>query len=357
MKLRPWHYLTLTILIVLAIFTFLSIKTKYEETQKDSYVISCSAYNRNHELLISHPGALCDYLPDGRVLMSNDKSLFLLDQRDTPLWKFDEYVHHALNAVDEGRNIVYFTDEDQMFKDDLTRFDIIKKVDLKTGNLLAQWKLSEHLDQITPHLPWKYVKSEHLLDLKMGGHPHTQAKYELLHFNSIYQIPKNASHPKLFYMKPGNFIVSAGISLILFFDNNLNLIHTLVYDEIAYTTFHDVQALPSGQLLVYHNSGARFWCSRLEMVDSEDLKLTWSFKDETLEFLCSSRFGGVQLLKNGNLLFSDVSKGGRVIEINPEGHLLVDFYHPEKDPITKLPIDIYKVKSQDLSSFFRNRQN
>lgn len=344
-------------MVAAAIFAFLNFKKKHEESQKLSYVIGCSVYNQNHELLISHPGALCDYLADGKVLMSNDKALFLLDHREAPLWKKDEYVHHALSAVDENKSIVYFTDEDQIFRDDLTRFDIIKKVNFKNGNLLAEWKLSEHLDQIMPYLPWKYVKSEHLLDLKMGGHSHTQAKFEFLHFNSIYQIPENSTYPKLFYMKPGNFIVSAGISLILFFDNNLNLIHTMVYDEIAYTTFHDVQALPNGQLLIYHNSGERFWCSRLEMVDSEDLKLTWSFKDETLEFLCSSRFGGVQLLSNGNFLFSDVSKGGRIIEINPDGHVLVDFFHPEKDPVTKQSIDVYKVKAQDLTSFFKNHQN
>lgn len=346
-------FFSIALFLVSAVTAFF-LTLNSNQLKNYSYVIGCSVYNKDLEPLVSHHGVLCDFLNNGQVLMANDKSVMLLDQHEQIVWKKDEYVHHALSAVDNYKSIVYLSDEDQMFNGDLTRFDVIKKVSMENAEVQAEWKLFEHQEEILKALPWKYVKKDHLLDRQMGGHPHSKAMYEFLHFNSIYEIPKNEAYPKLPYMKPGNFIVSAGISLILFFDNHLNLIHTKVYDDISYTTFHDVQVLPDGQMLIYHNAAASFWCSRLEVVDSESLKPTWTYQDESLEKLCSNRFGSVQLLPNGNFLFSDVSSGGRVVEINKEGLILNDFFHPEKDPITQRPLDIYKVKAVDLTDFFKS---
>lgn len=335
--------------VVIAIFFYFKKSDNY-------YVVSCEVFDLEMELVHHFPGTNCEYFNDGSVLVAMGSKLTYFNKRMQILWQKNIIVHHSLESSFDQRKILLLANEFKSYNGVLTRFDVIKILDLKTGDELASWSSFDHSDKILKMVTWKYIKEEHPAYWEKNK-DEAPANFEFFHFNSFYEIPKNPKEKELPFIHENNYVVNTGLGPVLFFDKNLNLLSSVLLNPSPHVNLHDVQVTPEGHLLIYRN-----WTqeskSRLELLELPQLKTLWSFSgNRKFSNFFSKSLGSVQQLENGNFFFSDITEGGRILEIKPNGDLLNDIEYPEIDLQTNQPRQILKAKIRNLAGFISNHNN
>jgi hypothetical protein len=95
---------------------------------------------------------------------------------------------------------------------------------------------------------------------------------------------------------------------------------------------HDAQVLDNGHLLMFDNWGnyeRPEGISRVIEVDPQTSGVVWSYAGTAERPLASTVRSSVQRLPNGNTLISE-SDGGRLLEVNPRGHLVWEYVNPRR---------------------------
>lgn len=92
---------------------------------------------------------------------------------------------------------------------------------------------------------------------------------------------------------------------------------------------HDASVLENGNILIFDNGLGRGW-SRAVEVDPLTKEIVWEYRaDPADEFFTQSR-GSAQRLANGNTLMAE-SDRGHAIEVNPQGEIVWEYWHPGRD--------------------------
>lgn len=319
------------------------------------HVIFCTIFDAKGEVLRRYDGSLCLFHDDGRVFAAKTEGLSAWNKNMAAIWQRPYYVHHQMNWSLDKTQILALGSEFTQREGKLVRIDTLYVFDLngmikkrfsfdeKTINKLSPDKMSSLQELL---VPWPSVK--------------TETQYEYTHANSFYEIPTNSSAAKLAAFARGNYIVNDTMShRIIIFNRSLKkILWSMDYIFWGGHITHDVQVLPNGNLLIYANvaqveNGKK--ASALHEFDPIKKKIVWSFMEKPPHKFFSECCGGVQLLDNGNILYSDISSGQAYgIEITRSGKEVWRMSPPDKDVKSGKKIHIHQIKRVDLSSFLKN---
>lgn len=326
------------------------------------HIIGCSIYDLKGKLVREFGGGVCLFLPDGSYIagLFEEQQLYRVDKNQKILWRDNVQVHHQLNMDLTGRHFLLMTGSEQKFKGKWVRFDRLEIRDFANKSLhtFDFFKRRKELMKIAGkngddlwEIPTRFQR---------------RAKFEFSHINSFYQIDDNVLAKTIPAFAKGNYIVNAnGLRLIFILDAKLEKILwsiRQVSNHEGLAGYHDVQVTSEGRLLIYNNMAfapneASGFHSAVWSVDPVTQKRITLYEGTPLEAFASRILGGAQLLPTGNLLLSDITKGGRAFEVTSERKIVWQMMNPNVDPVSKRPLDIQQVKRLNVSEFLRlNRE-
>lgn len=319
------------------------------------YVIDCNIYNEKLETIKSMPGSYCEFLSNGNTLIGIPTRLTLYDPFMRVIWEKKLSLHHSFNKSSDESKLFVLTNSFHPYLNTTARFDDIEILQLATGETLNHWSSFDHREKLLSFVLWPFKVEEHP---KFWDKNSTEfsGDFEFFHFNSIYEIPENKLSSKFDFLRPGGMVVNTGVGPVLFFDKDLKLVHHILLDPTPTVNLHDIQVLPSGKLLIYRNRYKNEYRSQLQKYDFESSQIVWIFNgSKEIKDFYSWRFGSIQELED-RYVYSDLTAGGKVVEISKEGKWLRDFNNLESDPHRNIPKDFLKVKKVDLSSYLSKQQ-
>jgi hypothetical protein len=139
------------------------------------------------------------------------------------------------------------------------------------------------------------------------NHAFPYVKHNLTMIESFYRVGKNSS--RLPYLAEGNFLAYDAAGILYIFDRSLSRVEKrLSLRDWGLHSLRDVQVTPAGNFLFYnsgHEEGGRKFTA-LEERSPRDGRLLWSYRAQPPESFFGAYEGNVQLLANGNVLFSVV---------------------------------------------------
>jgi hypothetical protein len=288
--------------------------------------VECSIFSPSGELLWRRPQRVCNFLPDGSHIYSNDSSLFFIGANGKEIWQKPIHSHHEINTASNGDFLIISS---EWFSVNSVKFKNFSDNNINTTerkeyeSLPSSWKemrfRQDKLIRISPKgvivaersFPHEFFSADNLV--YSSAPTPDKYKLEISHFNSFYEIPTNASPLSAFHA--GNFLVNDTQNGNIFvLDEKLEkeLWH-ISYGTLGYETAHDVKVLPNGNLLIFVNRRKKGPPqSSLDEVDPVDGRLI-SQRSETGGFY--ARFmGSVQTWENGGLLFSAEKSGKPMVK-------------------------------------------
>lgn len=305
-------------------------------------VIGCEIIGMEKQVLRKYPGEICHFDNDGFVLSGQDTKIVLYDTAGDVRWSKPLKSHHQINHTLDNRNFLVIASRTV---EDGARTDILYVVN-RDGEFVKSFDLYENRALFVS----KYWKDavDRRFPLIWTPKRFPDVKWELTHVNSFYEIPEvpAALTKKLPAFQRGNFIVN-DISLMLTFVLSQDLKIIMWQQHLTTETgtmLHDVQVLTNGHLLYYDNGTPKKPQSALVEFDLETAKTAWEYYPHDRKKFYSARWGGVQLLANGNVLFSDIRNGRRSSEIDRKGREVWSMESPPK-------IYLQQVKRQDFTEF------
>jgi hypothetical protein len=322
------------------------------------YVGGCWIADEKLEVIRAYPGLFCAFLKDGSMVMAGGRGDFLsyTDAKGVVIWKRKVDVHHQMKLSHDQKKVLLLSSEvkPSEFYPAL-RYDVLLVLDLKTGRTLHRWAMQEHQPEFVSAFrkfgcydpPWK-EKRKHLGD----------SYIECSQANSFNEIPENPVAKRHGAFSAGNFVASFPLSQgIAILDKNLTrfLWTKRVEEEVDY---HDVQVLPSGELMVYYNSSCSSPFGDRVLIDISDPltgKSQWRLPQERGNF-DAPHMGGVQALDGDRILFNvnDESVGGLALMVTRKGDVLWAMPNPFKNPSNQKPWFFQDIKETDLGDFLRN---
>jgi hypothetical protein len=316
-------------------------------------VIRCMIFDAHRELVANFSdGYICIFLPDGTYISSDGTKLRRVGQLGETLWSKKLHVHHIMTLA-HNSNILVLTSKTMTFNKERVRADQLLIFD-NNGNVLSRYDLGKNIATLAA----KAERPARVISSKWAKPAYVESENEVTHANSIYEIPENESAKFNHAFDAGNIIVNTtdpGVIFIL--DPHLKkILWAMGMPSRASYGLHDVQVLPNGNLLAYNNHGFPFGkklCSELDEYDPINKVLVWVYHSTPEDRFCSEYSGGVQVLDSGNVVYSDITRGGQVFEIDRSGKEVWHFDFPKKDAQTNRPEEIQDAKIQDLSSFLK----
>ncbi len=285
-----------------------------ESAKQIHNVIGCEIYSVDKKLLRKFPGEMCLFKEDGSVVSGQDEQLVYYNRHGDVVWSKKLKPHHQLNFSLSGQEILVIGSEAIAG----VRFDVLQLVNLK-GEVEKRFALQAAQKQFLLKRWTDSVKRKHTIIWGRGRFK--DSKLEVTHVNSFYEIPDNSLEKKIPAFKQGNYIVN-DVSLMLVFVLSRDLKQVLWQDhirEVDWTMLHDVQVLKNGNLLFYDNGTKEFPQSALAEHDLRTGKDVWKYQRQPRGTFYSPRLGGIQILENGNILFTDITVSPRSIEIDRDG--------------------------------------
>lgn len=277
--------------------------------------------NLQLKLIRKFPGELCLFQKDGSVVMTFRERVAKFDFQMKEIWSYPTRAHHQINASLNGEEILIIGSEIVETADKQAgkaRGDLLLVLD-QGGKLRRSFSLNQNKTQF-PAKAWR--------DAELRKYPMVwdverfhDAKWELTHVNTFYQIPENRAAKKNRAFSGGGYIV-----------NDISLMQTFILDENmkkvvwqrslpkeTWNMTHDTQILSDGRLIYYDNGTSARPFSRLVEYDLMKDQETWSYPKKPNRAFYAKRWGGLQFLNSGNVLFTDITRKPRVVEIDREG--------------------------------------
>lgn len=335
-------------LIIALCLNCLSTYAKQMATPNLSNLIAqCNIYNGNGERLRRYPGLICVFEEDGYLLISSIRGneLSFLDPNMRVLWKIPMHTHHQINKTIDG-NFLVLSSETKNYLNKKTRFDRLVKINRK-GEIVASFSFYDHKDELLINInkdkfeifPFDYDKENQDLGV-----------IEISHANSFYEIPPNLKSKLYPELHTGNIIVNAnsyGRVMIL----DAGMTHILKSFKQPSNTIHDVQITSEGNFLLYNNTvkNVNPSYSEVQIYSYPGQLLLWNYHRGQKEF-SYPYLGGVQLLGNDEMLFSDIREGStKAVLLNMKTKKELKIIIPEGFEKKRAQ----QVKMMDLSSFLK----
>jgi hypothetical protein len=316
------------ILLKFLLFSFLASASQV-------YISGCTVFDSKFDEIHRFPGQYCVFLNNGNYLSSlpSEGDASLINPHGNVLWKKKLYAHHQLKQDSDG-NFLLMTSEIVKYQNKDCRSDNLVIVG-QDGKTLKEWKFFDHSEEIRKLLSSNSPMAQSWLWIgSWFNDSFPSVKCEVSHINSIYEIPENAMSKQLGAFKKGNYIVNSSYGFVLILSRDFKKI--LWFKEypgfFPASRLHDVQVLSSGNILAYVNKVDMKRESYLAEYNPVTGDAVWKYGGNPAQHFFSGYSGGVQILGNGTLLFSDLSDydagekfiGAKIKVINRSGELLIN---------------------------------
>lgn len=309
--------------------------------------IGCSLLDaQGKEIKKKYLGWVCAFFPNGKMILGDGFTLTFYDKNMDVVWSRDVHTHHSIMFSPEDNTALVLA-SNILGKN--TRIDRLEVYD-QDGRRLKHFDFKpEHSIQRVPFTWDQFVFPR-------------SVRWQLTHINSFYRIGKNRSkHPAF---AEGNYIVNEAMGRIYFFDKDLkNIVHSIDISKWNRHLMTDVQVTKNGTILFYSGKNVlqNDPHTSLVEVDPEDGRVLWSYRGNP-EFHAPYE-GNVQILENGNILFSTVDipytefptemmRGKhRMTEITREGKIVWSVSRSGEN-LSGLP---NVAKLWDMTSYLKNK--
>ena len=315
--------------------------------------VGCNVYSKNGTLIKKYAGQFCLFFNDGSFISTFDDHVTMFGKDLSVLWTQNMRAHHQLNYSIDKKNMLVIGSENIAIKNkdkvEKVRSDVLFILN-RSGKIVKKFSLYENRRQFNK-IPWQNaVHRRFKIFMNADKIRFHDSDWELTHTNSFYEVSQSfrIQNPKL---KNAYYVVNdISLMLVFFLDKDLkNIVWQGHLSNEKWTMFHDVQALESGNLLIYDNGTRDFPKTKITEFNLKKNKVIFSHSVSSKRSNYSPYWGGVQKLTEGGYLFTDISDGPRIIQINSSGKTVVNF---------KLPAHVYlqQAKEINLKSFFKNNQ-
>lgn len=300
------------------------------------------------------PGELCLFQRDGSVVMTFRDRVAKFDAQMKELWSYPTRAHHQINSSGDGSEILVIGSEVVDVGDKRSgkaRGDLLLILN-QDGKLKRSFSLFEARKQFLPKA-WRDAVARRF-PMIWNVERFQEVKWEVTHVNTFYEIPKNAlaeGPNSISAFRAGGYIVN-DISLMLTFvvDRDLKKIlwQKALRSEGWHMT-HDTQVLSNGRILFYDNGTPERPYSQLVEHDLVSGSDTWTYPKKFDKSFYAKRWGGLQILDSGNVLFTDITTQPRIVEIDRKGRELWSWSPPANTYLQQ-------VRIEDLAEFLaKNR--
>lgn len=266
-----------------------SHKPLISNLRSDIYIARCVVLNSEFEVVRRlSSGWVCIPRSDGGWLSSDSESLTSFSSDGTVEWQKRGHYHHQMRIYND-KILFVLSSEVKDIKGAPTKFDIVQKLDLKTGQLLASFSMYEALFESKilqePHFV-SFVRDASFKSSRFFSN----AKLERTHLNSIH-----VSSDKVVVndLSGGAFVL----------DHSLSFIRTVSEGSSRgphkYRFVHDLQILSDGSILFFNNlytrssGGVR---SSFKVHHNLGTQVLFGFPSEEKDFQSVSCCGGVEKL-------------------------------------------------------------
>lgn len=252
--------------------------------------IGCSLFDGEGKLLKKYLGWTCAFFPNGRMLIGDGFTLTFYDEKMQVVWSRDVHNHHMITFDPESGLATVIASR---ILNGHQRIDRLEVYDIE-GGLRASYNFSPEQSITKVKQTWD-----------MPVFPYVDESLTIV--ESFYRIGKNTSN--LPYLAEGNFLAYDAAGRLYFFDPALKgIVHTMDLRQKGLAGLRDIQVTGAGNLLLYNSGnqeGGKNYTS-LEERDPATLELKWSYKANPPASFFGKYEGNVQILPNGNILYSVV---------------------------------------------------
>lgn len=337
------HLFNVALILLLGPLSFLSA------TESGHNIIGCEIFAMDKKMIRKFPGELCAFMRDGQLLASEESQIVSYGKKNNKLWTKEIKAHHQVNLnLAQEKFLVIGSRTVTPKNKAAARSDVLYLIN-RHGDIEKSFDLFEQQAQFDK-IAWNQAASRKF-PIVWTPSRFSDASWELTHVNSFYEIPENSFAKVNSAFSKGNFIVN-DISLMLVFVLSADLKKVLWQSRLsteAWTMYHDVQVLENGHLLYYENKTTNKSYTSLIEYDLQNNKIVWVYNRDPKKSFNAPHWGGVQLLKDKNILFTDITSGPKSIVIDRSGKVLWEMQSPPKTYLQQ-------IKRQDLTAFLYNNK-
>ncbi len=254
-------------------------------------------------------------LPNGDLFaIYEGYGIVRLDAASRVIWAHRGGIHHDLELV--GDELIVLDREGKLLPRINQRKgvleDFVTVLDAQTGRVLRRWSLLEAFE--------RSPRYRNLLD-------RMPKEGDIFHTNTLEVLDgRFADRDPAF--RRGNVLISVlKLDALAIIDPER---HEVVWARTgSWRAQHQPTLLPSGDLLLFDNTGAGPGRSRVLELEPLTGRVTWSYGDSQRDNLFSKTLGSCQRLQNGNTLITE-SENGRAVEIDRKGRVVWEFNSPQR---------------------------
>ncbi len=315
----------------------------------------CDILDVNATKIKSFPGSFCIFRDDGSVIYASPTHLTLADKNDTIIWETAGDFHHQIKLSLDQKKILTLDSKlvsikNKKYKSDLASiYNLDGSLDrsIDAQNLIEQAKLKLTIQNTTlPDNP-KYK----------------DAKGEVAHLNSFYEIPQHSNLQKSHLIPPGGYVINGLYDGVFILDRKLEKVLYHFKFPFAKDNFiHDVQITKKGTFLIFVNLfnlnpeiPGEFHHSAAVEYDPFFNKILWKFTATPKEMFFSPATGGIQELDENTILISDYIKGFFVIN-KKDNSIIFPYYNLKNLENSSGYTNYQDIKLYNLDKFLKQRK-
>ena len=252
-------------------------------------------------------------LPNENLLIISGTNLYEINKPGDIVWMYsDDSAHHDVDVLSDGSIIYCYFDNYPMGQKPLM-MDGVKIMDRTSGEVLWQWKVSDHLS-MDDYCPICWDSYRWVLDWT-----HLNMVYFDEEDSAVYINLRNLNRMIKIDYPSGEILWSLG-------DGG-------DFGEGIFSHAHDPMLLPNGNILLFdhgfHRPGSTENYSRVIELEVDPgsgyAEIVWEYR-ETPDFYCEIG-GDADRLPNGNTLIADAANS-RVIEVSPDREVVWELRMP-----------------------------
>lgn len=323
---------------------------------QDATTLLQGHYQRNCELLSFDqkfkkvfPGRFCLFLDDGHLVSADREGLKMYDKNQLLLWEVPGHFHHQINFSTDKKYILALSYHKHSTHPE-TVVDHFLKIDLK-GEIVSEQNAEFLFKQVGFDFPkWSMHESFHRFGFR----------YERSHFNSIYEVPSNLKSSDGGIFTPGSIIVNSLRAGIFILDPEMKkIVHHEILKNSEDHNIHDVQMLPSGEVLVFNNRNIDDPKGPYSSIDlwrispGKPSKMTYRYTASEKQWFFSASAGAVQLIDDSYFLITHRLNGIFLVDKKTKKLIFSNPHFATGDHLADL-YELQDIKKVDVEKFLKN---
>ena len=364
--LKNFHIQLILLFIIITIIIF---KTYNKNGPQKTYQIDCAIVDEKGIFIRQYAGGYCLFRDNGDLIISKTTNgISYFTKSGERLWTRKDPTLHKIVTSNDKKSFITITSEYKIFSGRKIRADLFSVISFE-NKLLKSWSTFQNIADLE-NKELAFFKNPILASLWTTAwlRDGTNDIFgEITHANSIQEISANEEIKDSKIWKSGNYLIYlyGPMSTAIVLDSEMQKV--LWFFDMRKTgkvNIHDLQLIKDQKLLFLNNknddpiTGKLF--SSVEIYNLDFSKMLWRYTETPPEKFYTEKWGGVQVLKNGNFLYTNSSVDNHfptANEITPEGQTVFSLKSNLRNSKGTMPIPVQEIKQIDLSDFLKNNND